>query len=202
MNTSAPEAAYQFEELWKRFGSWLIHHAHEDHDALRPGATSAEVSHLEGEIGFSLDGDLKSLLSKHNGVTPRRSSTQAGAFLLGYSLLDTDGILECQQHLAAMSREAVEDGYEEDVVGSIAHERWVPFAQSLTGDLLFVDHRRDHYGDIGEISFGDPEYLWLWPGLRLMLHDLCDAVEGMSPLPTLGRRPSVHEGRMVEWVVA
>jgi cell wall assembly regulator SMI1 len=201
MNTSNPDAIYQFEELWHRFESWLIRNAPGDHGSLRPGASSAEISNLEEEIGFSVNGDLKLLLSKHDGVTPRRSSMEAGAFLLGYSLLGTEGILEWQQNLAAMAREAVEDGYEEEVVGRIAHEQWVPFAQSLTGDLLFIDHRSDHYGDVGEVSFGAPEYLWLWPGVRMMLHDLCDSVEGMSRLPRLGRRPSVHEGRMVEWVV-
>ncbi|MFJ8158767.1 SMI1/KNR4 family protein [Streptomyces sp. NPDC094468] len=200
MNTSAPESAYGFEELWQRFESWLIRNAPEDHRALRPGASSVEISNLERGIGFSVNGDLKLLLSQHNGVTPRRSSMQAGAFLLGYSLLDTHGILEWQQNIAVMAREAVGDGYEEEVIGRIAHEQWVPFAQSLNGDLLFVDHRSDHYGDVGEISFGAPEYLWLWPGMRLMLHDLCDSVERASRLPTLRRRPSVHEGRMLEWV--
>ncbi len=87
---------------------------------------------------------------------PRRSSTQAGAFLLGYSLLDTAGILEWQQNLADTAREAVEEGYEEEVIGRTAHERWVPFAQSLTGDLLFVDHRGDHEAEVGELCFGSP----------------------------------------------
>lgn len=99
-----------------------------------------------------------------------------------------------------MAQEAVQEGYEEEVVGRTAHDQWVPFAQSLTGDLLFVDHRSDHYGDVGEISFGDPEYLWLWPCMGLMLYDLCNAVEGLTRLPTVRCSPSIHEGRMVEWV--
>ncbi|MFF0459164.1 SMI1/KNR4 family protein [Streptomyces mexicanus] len=194
------EEPFPVEELWQRFRGWLLHHAPEDHHALRPGASGAEISELEEKIGFPLHGDLKSLLSMHNGVTPRRSSTQAGAFLLGYSLLDTAGILGWQQNLADTAREAVEEGYEDEVIGRTAHERWVPFAQSLTGDLLFVDHRDDHEAEVGELCFGSPEYLWLWPGMGLMLHDLCAAVDGMSPLPRLGRRPRVHEGRMLEWV--
>lgn len=201
MHHSMPEEIFHIEELWQRFQGWLIRNAPEDHQAIRSGASGAEISELEDKIGFSINGDLKLLLSKNNGVIPRRSSTGAGAFILGYSLLDTEGILEWQQNLADMAREAVEDGYEEEVVGRTAHERWVPFAQSLTGDLLFIDHRSDHYGDVGEISFGAPDYLWLWPGIGLMLHDLCDSVEGMSRLPGLGHRPSVHEGRMLEWVV-
>ncbi|MEU9883211.1 SMI1/KNR4 family protein [Streptomyces phaeochromogenes] len=151
-------------------------------------------------MGFSLHGDLKSLLAEHDGVMSRRSSMEPGAFILSYSLLDSEKILEWQQNLASMAEEAVKEGYEEDVVGRTAHDQWVPFAQSLTGDLLFVDHRSDRYGEVGEISFGDPEYRWLWPGMGLMLHDLCTAVETSARLPTVRSRPSIHEKRMLEWV--
>lgn len=56
-----------------------------------------------------------------------------------------------------MAREAVEEGYEGEVVGRTAHTRWVLFAHALAGDLLFVDHRRDHHGEVCGISFGDPD---------------------------------------------
>ncbi|WP_030542180.1 SMI1/KNR4 family protein [Streptomyces albus] len=188
------------QELWRRFEEWLRRNAPGDYSALRPGASDADISRLESGIGFPLHGELKALLSEHDGVTPRRSSTEPGAFLLGYSLLDTEGILEWHQNLSSMANEAVEEGYEEEVVGRIAHTQWVPFAQDLTGDLLFVDHRTGHYGEVGEMSFGDPEYVLLWPSMAPMLTDLCDAVEGSLRLPAARRRPSVHEGRMLEWV--
>ncbi|MFF5045023.1 SMI1/KNR4 family protein [Streptomyces nigra] len=191
---------HNMQELWRRFEEWLRQNAPGDYSTLRPGASDVDISRLESGIGFPLHGELKSLLSEHNGVTPRRSSMAPGAFLLGYSLLDTEGILEWHQNLSAMEHEAVEEGYEEEVVGRTAHSQWVPFAQALTGDLLFVDHRTGHDGEVGEISFGDPEYLLLWPTMTLMLTDLCDSVEGSLRLPTARRRPSVHEGRMLEWV--
>lgn len=200
MNRSAPDGTHNLQELWQRFERWLRRNASGDYAALRPGASDTDISRLENGIGFSLHGELKSLLSAHNGVTLRRSSMEPGAFLLGYSLLGTERILEWHQNLASMAQEAVQEGYEEEVVGRTAHDQWVPFAQSLTGDLLFVDHRSDHYGDVGEISFGDPEYLWLWPCMGLMLYDLCNAVEGLTRLPTVRCSPSIHEGRMVEWV--
>ncbi|MFH8894850.1 SMI1/KNR4 family protein [Streptomyces coeruleorubidus] len=188
------------QELWRRFEEWIRQNAPGDYSTLRPGASDVDISRLESGVGFPLHGELKSLLSEHNGVTPRRSSMAPGAFLLGYSLLDIEGILEWHQNLSTMAQEAVEEGYEEEVVGRTAHTQWVPFAQALTGDLLFVDHRTGHHGEVGEISFGDPEYLPLWPSMTLMLTDLCDAVEGSLRLPTARRRPSVHEGRMLEWV--
>ncbi|MFI6284457.1 SMI1/KNR4 family protein [Streptomyces sp. NPDC051018] len=189
------------QELWHRFEEWLRQHAPGDHSTLRPGASDAQLSRLEREVGFPLHGELTSLLSEHNGVTPRRSSMAPGAFLLGYSPLGTEAISEWHRNLSATAHEAVEDGYEEDVVGHTAHTQWVPFAQALTGDLLFVDHREGHYGEVGEISFGDPGYLPLWPSMTLMLSDLCHAVEGSLRLPVTRRRPSVHEGRMLEWVM-
>ncbi|MFF3159477.1 SMI1/KNR4 family protein [Streptomyces sp. NPDC057910] len=194
--------SFRFEELWQRFEGWLLRNTPEDHIALRPGASDSDILKLESGIGFEINRDLKKLLSMHNGVAARRTSTEAGAFVLGYSLLDAEGILEWQQNLAEMAEEAEEDGYEDEVIGRTAHRQWVPLAQSLTGDLIFIDHRSDHYGDIGELSFGSPEYTWLWPGMGLMMHDLCNAVESMMPLPALGRRPSVHQGRLLEWGTA
>ncbi|TYR65401.1 SMI1/KNR4 family protein [Streptomyces parvus] len=189
------------QEPWHRFEEWLRQNAPGDYSTLRPGASDSEISRLESEVGFTLHGELKWLLSKHNGVTPRRSSTAPGAFLLGYSILDAEGIAEWHRNLSDMAHEAAEEGYEKEVVGRTAHTQWVPFAQALTGDLLFVDHRRGHHGEVGEISFGDPEYLPLWPSITSMLTSLCDAVEGGLQLPSVRRRPSIHEGRMLEWVM-
>ncbi|MFD4336880.1 SMI1/KNR4 family protein [Streptomyces anulatus] len=186
-------------EVWQQFEEWLRQNAPGDYSTLRPGASSLEMSTLERGIDFPLHDDLKSLLLQHNGVTQRRSSTAPGAFLIGYSLMSTEGILEWHENMSATAREAVEEGYEEEVIGHTAHAQWVPFAQALTGDLLFVDHRRDHYGEVCEISFGDPDYTKLWPSLTWMLTDLRDAVEGQLRLPITRRRPVIHEGRMLEW---
>ncbi|KNE79243.1 hypothetical protein ADZ36_28645 [Streptomyces fradiae] len=186
-------------ELWLRFEGWLRQHAPGDCAALHPGAGEAEIAGLEREIGFPLHGELKALLALRNGVTPRESSMEPGAFLLGYSLLDTAGIPEWQRKFASMAEKAAEDGYEEEVVGRIAHGRWVPFAQGITGDLLFVDHRESHFGEVGEMFFGSPEYRLLWPGMAQMLRDMCAAVEDMTELSVAGVRPAVHQERMLEW---
>ncbi|WP_331740899.1 SMI1/KNR4 family protein [Streptomyces sp. NBC_01006] len=200
MNHSVAGASVEFEEIWRQFTDWLAVNAPEDYAALRPGASQADIRHLEDEITFEVSSDLKLLLSMHDGVVARRSSTEGGAFILNYSLLDVKGIDEWHKNLAEMSDDAEEGGYEDSVIGHTAHKQWVPFAQSLTGDLLFVDHRRDHYGEIGEISFGSPTYDLLWPDMRKMLCDFCTAVENASPLPSVGRVPSIHEGRILEWV--
>ncbi|WP_239158326.1 SMI1/KNR4 family protein [Streptomyces sp. SID13726] len=168
---------------------------------MRPGCPDGEFKRLEDGLGFSLHGDVTTTLGLHNGVTTRRASTEAGAFLLGYSLLDVDGILEAHRDLVSMVEDAREEGEEDLVVGRIADRQWVPLARNISGDLLFVDHRRRHSGEIGEMSFGDPEYRVLWPRMDLMLVDLCDSVENGTPVTSVPRVPVVYEGRMIEWHV-
>jgi cell wall assembly regulator SMI1 len=186
-------------ELWQRFDGWLAEHAPGDHESLRPGCPDGEIRRLEDGLGFSLHEDVRTTLALHNGVTMRGASTEPGAFLLGYSLLDVDGILEAHRDLVAMVEDAREAGEEDLVVGRIADRQWVPFARDVSGDLLFVDHRHHHWGEIGEMSFGDPEYRMLWPRMDLMLMDLCDSVEKGAPLTPVPRVPALYEGRMLEW---
>ncbi|MFB7740882.1 SMI1/KNR4 family protein [Streptomyces sp. NPDC056132] len=187
--------------LWHRFETWLAEHAPEDHASLRLGASKDDVKHLEDGLGFPLHQDMVELLRSHNGVKMRRASTEPGAFLLGYSLLDVDGIQEAHRDLVSMVEDARNEGEEELVEGRIADSRWVPLAQNVSGDLLFMDHRYQFAGEIGEMSFGDPKYRMLWPRLDLMLADLCIALENQTPVTAIPRAPSLHEGRMLEWHV-
>ncbi|MEU2237404.1 SMI1/KNR4 family protein [Streptomyces vietnamensis] len=183
---------------WSRITRRLEKHAPGDHAALHPGASAAALTALEAGLGSPPHPALRALPAACDGVVPRRASDEAGAFLIGYSLLDTEKVLEWQRHLATRAEDAVEEGYE-DEVGRTAHARWVPFAQALTGDLLFVDHREGGYGTVCELSFGDPDHRRPWPGLGVMLGDLAGAMEEETPLLAVGRRPAVHQGRMLEW---
>ncbi|MEU0069929.1 SMI1/KNR4 family protein [Streptomyces sp. NPDC006332] len=195
-------APYDTAQLWERLERWLFEHVPDEYASLRAGAAEANISQLEEGLGFPLHPDLKVLLARHDGVTAPLGSTDPGMFLMNYALLDTRRILEQQRHLASMAADAVEEGDEDLVVGRIAHGGWVPFAQSFSGDMLFVDHRRGaHYGEVGEMSFGDPDYRVLWASQELMLEELCAGVENGSPLTSLPRVPSVHEGCKLEWHV-
>ncbi|MFG3061978.1 SMI1/KNR4 family protein [Streptomyces sp. NPDC048231] len=186
-------------ELWHRFENWLAEHAPGDHGSLRPGCPGGDIKRLEDGLGFPLHEDVRATLELHNGVTMRRASKEPGAFLLGYSLLDVDGILEAHRDLVSMVEDAREDGEEDLVVGHIADRQWVPLARDISGDLLFVDHRHHYAGEIGEMSFGDPEYRMLWPRMDLMLSALCDSVENRTPVTSVPRVPHLYEGRMLEW---
>lgn len=180
---------------------WLAAHAPADHATLRPGCPDGELGRLEDGLGFAVHDDVRATLRLHDGVVMRRASTEAGAFLLGYSPLGVDGILEAHRDLVAMVEDAREEGEEDLVAGRTADVRWVPLARNISGDLLFVDHRSHHAGEIGEISFGDPEYRLLWPRMDLMLADLCEALEKGTPVTRVPRIPRLYEGRMLEWPV-
>jgi len=171
--------------LWRRFEGWLAEHASGDHAALRAGASNADFSRLEAGLGFPVHDDVREVLRLHNGVIMRRGSMEPGAFLLGYSLLDVDCILEAHRELVTMVEDAREDGDEDVVVGKIADAAWVPFARDLGGDMLFIDHRDGLRGEVCEISFGDPSYRTLWPSMRLMMEALCTSVESGRPLASL-----------------
>ncbi|MGW7529122.1 SMI1/KNR4 family protein [Streptomyces sp. NPDC054783] len=197
MGTDIPGLA----QLWRTFENWLAEHAPGDYESLLPGCSEEDIKRLEAGLGFSVHEDVRTTLGLHNGVTMRSASTEPGAFLLGYSLLDVDGILAAHRDLVSMVEDAREEGEEDLVVGHIADSKWVPLAQNMSGDLLFVDHRYHCAGELGEISFGDPEYRMLWPRMDLMMADLCSSVETRTPVTAVPRVPSVHEGRMLEWHV-
>ncbi|MDH6450026.1 cell wall assembly regulator SMI1 [Streptomyces sp. SAI-119] len=188
--------------LWQRFTDWLGAHAPADLATLRPGCADGELGRPADGLGFAVHDDMAATLELHDGVVARRASTEPGAFLLDYGLLDVDGILEAHRDLVATVEDALEEGEEDLVVGRTADIRWVPLARNICGDLLFVDHRPQHAGEIGEMSFGDPEYRMLWPRMDLMLVDLCEALEKRTPVTCVPRIPRLHEGRMLEWPVA
>jgi cell wall assembly regulator SMI1 len=191
----------ELDELWRHFENWLAEHAPGDYASLQPGASQDDIKRLEDNLGFPLHTDVRTTLELHNGVSARTASTEPGAFLLGYSLLDVEGVLAAYRDLLAVLEEAREQGEEELAVGRMAHRQWVPLAQGMTGDLLFVDHRPHYWGEIGEMSFGDPEYRLLWPRMDLMLEALCSSVENRTPVTSIPRVPSLYEGRMIDWHV-
>lgn len=177
-------------EAWHHLTTWLTAHAPDDHATLRPGCSDGELGRLADGLGFAVHADVRATLELHDGVVMRRASTEAGAFLLGYSLLGVDGILEAHRDLVAMVEDAREEGEEDLVVGRTGDVRCVPLARDISGDLLFVDHRPHHAGEIGEISFGDlVEYRVLWPRMDLMLADLCEALEKGAPVTCFPRIP-------------
>jgi cell wall assembly regulator SMI1 len=103
--------------LWQRFTDWLGAHAPADLATLRPGCADGELGRPADGLGFAVHDDMAATLELHDGVVTRRASTEPGAFLLGYGLLDVDGILEAHRDLVATVEAAREEGEEDLVVG-------------------------------------------------------------------------------------
>jgi cell wall assembly regulator SMI1 len=195
MEVSMPDTA----NLWQRLERWLAAHAPGDHAALQPGISDADLDRLEMELGFPLHPGVRTLLSRHDGVEPRHSSSAPGAFLVNFSLLGAADILAGHRNYAEMAQRFYEED-DEVAVGTIVHPQWVPIAGSFSGDALFVDHRPGpHYGEVGDTNFGSSTYRLMWQSQEQMLEEVCASLETGSPLRASGEAPHVHEGRMVVW---
>ncbi|GAA1901833.1 SMI1/KNR4 family protein [Streptantibioticus ferralitis] len=189
------------KELWQRFEGWLSEHAPADAAWLLPPATAAEIDHLEEALGFPLHPDLKDLLKLHNGTSSRSGGAQPGAFLFGYSPLATEGIIAAHRNVLAVLEGAREEDEEDLVLGIMVHPRWVPFAEDICGDIVFLDHREQHEGQIGLLSYGSPQYEPLWPSMDVMWEQVYASTEGGTPLRPVDMQPSVEDGRILRWSV-
>ncbi|MEV4876118.1 SMI1/KNR4 family protein [Streptomyces cyaneofuscatus] len=185
---------------WRRLEGWLAAHSPGDYSTLRRGATGEEIDHVENELTYSLHPSLKKLFSLRDGVNKRRTSLDPGAFLLNYSMLSSGRALDEQRGLESVIEDAIEEGIESYVIGTLADARWVPFAGTFSGSILFVDHRPGvSYGKIGEIIPGNPEYVVLWDSLEAMLSDLCDALDAWAPLSGKNLTPILTGDGHLQW---
>lgn len=188
--------------LWTQIESWLAGHAPGDFATLNAGVSDQEITRLASGLGFPLHPDLRWFLGVRGGCRPPGTSMDPGAFFLGFTLLDIDGILTAHRELVDMVDESVEQGYADSVIGSTAHPSWVPLARDFTGDIVFVDHRQGFDGAVGIMSFGDPEPTHPWPSLASMFQDMLSALRSgaaLASVPSL--TPRVHEERMVQWEI-
>ncbi|MEU0787706.1 SMI1/KNR4 family protein [Streptomyces sp. NPDC006173] len=192
----------RLDSLWTQVEGWLAAHAPGDHQTLLPGLSGREVARLEAGLGFPIHGDLLTFLGLRGGCRQPESSMEPGAFFFGYTLLDVDAILAAHRQLVDMVDDSVEGGYGDSVIGSIAHPSWVPIAQDVTGDLVFVDHREGLGGAVGMLSFGDPQPTWPWSSMTLMAEDMLSSLRSGSGLAAVhGLTPRVHEERMLQWEI-
>ncbi|MEU0742328.1 SMI1/KNR4 family protein [Streptomyces sp. NPDC006134] len=184
-----------FDAAWGRCEAWLFAHSPIDHAALRPPATAEEIASLEEQLGFPLHPQLRALLEHHDGVMeyPEATNHDAGAFLpVGYRLSSTDRIASQHQWLVAEAEMiAGIGGGEADPYGH-AH-RWVPFAQSIDGGIVFVDHHPGPaYGHVYEMGIGSGCDAVVWASsLTELFEELGACLETAAPFQ--GTWPTPHE---------
>lgn len=185
---------------WRRLEAWLSLNSPGDYETLQIGATKEEITHIESELTYNLHPSLKELFSLRNGVRKRKTSLDPGAFLLNYNMLSSYRALEEHRLLESMIRDAADEGVEDAVVGMLAHTHWVPFAETFSGSILFMDHRPgEGFGKVGEINSGDPECVLLWENLEAMLSEICDALEAWAPLSRLPLMPTLTGDGHLQW---
>lgn len=197
------------EESWARFEAWLADHAPVTHATLRAPADSAHIAAAEERIGIAFPNDLVTLLSLHDGTcacVPGSGSFWEGGggpCLLpgGHALLSVDGIVHTHQMLTGIhgtNADGDADGDADADAGFVSwHPLWIPFAERITGDNLFVD-RRPARGAIGEFWHDDANIPDLWPSLAAMIADIADAAEQARNIRYY--RPRVEAG-VLHWEI-
>jgi cell wall assembly regulator SMI1 len=126
---------------WQRIETWLAAHAPASAAALAGPASPAQLGETQQRIGVTLPPELVASLLRHNGM-----GTGGGDLLPSIyrpvSAADIGG-------QAKSLCEVLTHGQNESV-GSWWHGQFVPFAVDGAGDVLFLDQRPGHGGELGE----------------------------------------------------
>ncbi|MGI5171514.1 SMI1/KNR4 family protein [Spirillospora sp. CA-253888] len=156
-----------FQRAWERFDAWLAAHSPAGRAELLRPATAEQITAVESAYQVSLHPHLAALLRLHNGTSDLRASFDPGRVLPGRHRLggckEIVGFREILVDLSEDWAEAFRD-WDEDATEPVeAHlDHWVPFAFSVDGGMVFVDHHPGAtYGQVYEAGLGaggTPEY--------------------------------------------
>jgi cell wall assembly regulator SMI1 len=143
--------------LWAKYVAWLQSNYPVGLTALNPGATDAEIAHLESEIGVKLPDDYITLLKIHNG-----QSDLAAGLLWSNEFLSTTRILGEWKAMKELL-----DGGDfmhptfSDPPNAIKPDwwniMWVPITSDGNGNLECIDLRPGKSGKRGQIIDFDHE---------------------------------------------
>jgi Protein involved in beta-1,3-glucan synthesis len=149
--------------LWNRMEAWLKEHAPEVLTDLNPGASEAEISHLEEVTGCKLPCDLKESLSIHNG-----QSGDAQWLIAGWELLSTERILEEWQVWKGLyDSNSFEDWTieaQEGIMNAWWQPAWLPLTYDGSGNHHCIDLLPAKGGRNGQIIS-----MWHDSGERVIL---------------------------------
>jgi cell wall assembly regulator SMI1 len=141
-----------------RLERWLAQHRSRYHQALLPGASTAELDSLAKKLGVPLPADLRVLLAWHNGPE------SAGALVETWLFMGTATIATGKQELDA---DAATTGWQ---------PAWVPFLDDDQGDYLCLDTSQP-LSPLREFVFGKKEHPVIASSLAAWLADFVAALE-------------------------
>lgn len=121
-------------------------------NSLNLGATNEEINELEIAFGLTLPIELRKILSDNNG----QDNEEVG-ILVAYCMLSTHDIIETWKIMnSLLERNEFDDFESVEAIGPVKSEawwnpKWIPFAESTSGDLLCIDLDQENGGDVGQI---------------------------------------------------
>jgi cell wall assembly regulator SMI1 len=126
--------------------------------ALRPGATAAELDTLHSHLGVELPASLRTLLLWHNG----QKEDRLGGFEQDWRLMSTEHIQKASRDL----RDSVKK----------AGTAWLPLFEDGNGDYLFLDTSTTP-PPLRAYWVGKTEQPTVAPSLEVWLEEFVRAVE-------------------------
>ncbi|MFG2887010.1 SMI1/KNR4 family protein [Streptomyces sp. NPDC048297] len=161
------------DESWTRIESWLSEHAPRTYATLNPPADAESLRAAEEALGLALPPDLVASLLRHDGSGADQYTQGRFTLPAEYGLLGLEGITR-QWHMLGKLLAS----YDSSMVGSWWHTQWVPIAEHVTGDTLFVDQRPGpRQGSVGELLTHDGASVGLWASFANLLEQTAEALE-------------------------
>ncbi|MGP9017577.1 SMI1/KNR4 family protein [Streptomyces sp. BR1] len=186
-------------EEWGRFESWLRENAPVTYRTLLPPADVEAIHQITGGR-FAVHSDLGQLLLLHDGFDSLDEGGAPEAFLPQYyAPYSARRAAIAYSYMLRNIDLSTEDGTIEHCIGQTLHPEWVPFARTVSGDELVVDHRAgDTYGAVLQYSEGDGVYQMVWPSLGAMIAEMNAALRGEGTAG--GYHPRLHADSLsLEW---
>ncbi len=146
-------------DLLARVDQWLATHRPRFAKALLPGATPAECTALQSDLGHALPEELRLWLAWHNG----QNAEVVGAFESNWSLMSTRQIADVKKQLDA---EASPNW----------HSAWLPFLDDDAGNYVCIDTRQPDF-PVRECWRGTSEHVIIAPSLTTWVTDVLMAME-------------------------
>ncbi|PKV84343.1 hypothetical protein [Streptomyces sp. TLI_146] len=186
-------------EEWEWFETWLRDNAPVTYGILRPPADVETIRQI-ADGRFAVHPEFEQWLLLHDGFSRLDAGGAPEAFLPQYyAPYSAQRAALAYSYMLRNVESSIEDGSASYALGQTLHDEWVPFARTVSGDELVVDHRKgDSYGAVLQYSDGDGIYQMAWPSLGSMVASMNAALRGEGDAG--GYIPRLHSDSLsLEW---
>lgn len=158
---------------WAEIDRWLATYAPASRAVLLPPASAEDVFQLGQAVGVELSGELVQLYALHNGVAQAEADVRAYFYPKNYRPLPAQEAIQRHQILSDLLA-----GADDEMVGYWWHPLWVPIADHVTADALFIDYRPGpSFGQVGTFDHEDSAKI-KWSSLSDFFASMRKQLEG------------------------